>query len=431
MHRLRIKYSAAGRFKTCPYKAIQCGILILLLLCIGVTANAKKKITQPTNRAVYHNNQGIIFLGQENFDRALTEFQTAVELSPHYVEAFNNLGLVQKLQGKFGEAITNFETAIKLDKNYAPAYVHLGTIYLDQGNPKEAVSIIKKGIKKDRTLSDGFYNLGLAYLALAKKDDKQKNEALAEKALKRATELDPNLTHVHEVLAHLYESQGRFDLAAIRFRLALGNSPQSDKDWVELGKLYLSRHDSTKAIAAFNAALQINPYSADAHNLLGDYYMNEGRVDDAINEYKSVTVFMQQDANAWFKLGSAYLETADAISDQNPKLASQRYEGAITALSKAKDVKPNFAEASYNLGLAYLKLGKTAEAISEWEYTIVVNPRYSRAYYNLGNAYKASGDMKKSARAFCKFIDIAKDEFPSEVEVARQEIQESGQKCSK
>jgi tetratricopeptide (TPR) repeat protein len=144
----------------------------ILLICLALIFIAPvvyaKKPTLPTERAVYHNNQGVSYLNKNDLERAEFEFKTAIELSPEYVEAFNNLGIIYKIQGKYNLAIENFKRAIQLDKKYADAYSHLGAVYLEQGNVDEAIDQMKKGLKRDATIPDIHYNLGLAYLEKTK-----------------------------------------------------------------------------------------------------------------------------------------------------------------------------------------------------------------------------------------------------------------------
>ena len=90
-------------------------ILIFLVSFVSFSAHAKK-ITRPTEKAVFHNNQGISYLNQNMLDKAEFEFKTAIELSSDYVEAYNNLGIIYKMKNQFGPAEDQFKKAISLDK---------------------------------------------------------------------------------------------------------------------------------------------------------------------------------------------------------------------------------------------------------------------------------------------------------------------------
>jgi tetratricopeptide (TPR) repeat protein len=67
---------------------------------------------------------------------------------------------------------------------------------------------------------------------------------------------------------------------------------------------------------------------------------------------------------------------------------SGRGEEAIAVLSKALSVKPDHAEAYYNLGRVYLLFtDRTDKAIEMLRWAIGLNPDYTDAYINLAAAY--------------------------------------------
>ena len=90
-------------------------ILVLLTVLAMVPSSAeakKKKFDKPSSRAVYHNNQGVTAMYEGNFDRAVFELKTAVELEPKYLEGWNNLGLAYKYKGRYEDAIKALQKAI-------------------------------------------------------------------------------------------------------------------------------------------------------------------------------------------------------------------------------------------------------------------------------------------------------------------------------
>jgi tetratricopeptide (TPR) repeat protein len=401
--------------------------IIIVFTCVAAPLEARKKITKPTARAVYHNNQGVTFLNKNDFERAEFEFKTAIELSPQYVEAYNNLGIVYKIQGKLGLAKQMFERAIKLDKKYAAAYSHLGAVLLTQGDVDGAIKQMKKGLKRDATIADIHYNLGLAYVEKTKRDKKSYIEE-AEKELSIATELDPNLPHAHAVLAKVYYDTGEYEKAVIRYRLALGNEPKDVELWQALGQTYLAKGEPLLAQNCFQKALEMQPESKENHLGLGLFYLNEKRYEESINEFKAVVTLDPSSEVGWYRLGTAWLLRGDAAGSTSPK-AKRYYAEAATALAKAKKINPQSADASYNLGLIYLKQGKKLDAQNEWEYTTSVQNKYAPALYNLANLYRGSGREGEALALYCRFLSASSGKYPTEEGVARQAIQSRGHKC--
>ena len=65
-----------------------------------------------------------------------------------------------------------------------------------------------------------------------------------------------------------------------------------------------------------------------------------------------------------------------------------RLEEAITAYKKALYVKPDYAEAYYNMGVVLQEQGKLEEAIEAYTKALSIKPDYAEAYYNMGVALK-------------------------------------------
>ena len=61
---------------------------------------------------------------------AITYYQQAIKINPHYLEAHLNLGNIYKKLGQYHKAISCFENAIKINPNYLEAIFNLARIQL-------------------------------------------------------------------------------------------------------------------------------------------------------------------------------------------------------------------------------------------------------------------------------------------------------------
>ena len=66
-------------------------------------------------------------------------------------------------------------------------------------------------------------------------------------------------------------------------------------------------------------------------------------------------------------------------------------EEAIDHYKEAIRIRPGFADAYNNLGIALVAEGKNEEAISHYKMAIGLNPDFAKAHYNLGNALLREG----------------------------------------
>lgn len=98
---------------------------------------------------VAHNNLGFLFLRRGELDKAITEFQTALEIrlrnsQTHYSLGAaliqNNLGNALARKQLWDQAIDHLQEAVRLRPDYADAYFNLGSVLFQQGRLDEAVT---------------------------------------------------------------------------------------------------------------------------------------------------------------------------------------------------------------------------------------------------------------------------------------------------
>ena len=274
--------------------------------------------------------------------------------------------------------------------------------------------------KSGATSADANYNLGLVWMEKAKKEKRPEYKLEAEKAWKRATDLNPNLDYVHLRMAEYYREGGDFERAIIRYRLTLEANPSADT-WTRLGTLYLEKGDAFKAQNCFQKAAELDPDSEEALLKLGLFFLDQKRFDDAAAAFLAVTDQNPFNEKGWFYLGTVRL--AQAQNDP------AEWKNAIAAFAKAKEVNPNYADASYNLGWAHLKNGDMLQAREEWQYTLVIDPGHSQTLYNLATLDQHQGLKNDAVKHFCQFLASEKGRFPAEAKIAQQVLGQMGSKC--
>ena len=74
------------------------------------------------------------------------------------------------------------------------------------------------------------------------------------------------------------------------------------------------------------------------------------------------------------------------------------FENAIINFTKAIELKPDYAEAYYNRGNAYVKLQQYGKAIYDFNKAIELKQDDAQAYYNRGLVYYFSGNTYKACK---------------------------------
>lgn len=128
---------------------------------------------------------------------------------------------------------------------------------------------------------------------------------------------------------------------------------------------------------------------------------NEPNYDKAIEDYTKAIELNPNFADAYYNRGLAWV----AIKEKE-------YDKAIKDYTKAIELKPDYADAYYNeRGLAWKAKGKYKEAINDYTDAIKIKPDFANAYYNMGLARKEyNDDPEKIKQEFEKYLELGIDE---------------------
>ena len=85
------------------------------------------------------------------------------------------------------------------------------------------------------------------------------------------------------------------------------------------------------------------------------------------------------------------------------------WKNSIALFSHALNVTQNNYVAHNNLGHRLLELGKTDEALTQFEKSIAINPQFEIAYLNLGLAFSRKGELDLAIKHYSKALQIKPD----------------------
>jgi Flp pilus assembly protein TadD len=166
----------------------------------------------------------------EQYDKAITNLQTATVLNPNDASAYYNLGIAYRQKEAYDKAIEALNQAIKLKPDYAKTYNGLGIAYSRKGEYDKAIDVYNQAIKLNPDHASSYNNLGIAY-------DKKGEYDKAIAAYKQAIKLDPNDVLVHLNLGNAYASKEEYDKAIAAYKQAIKLDP--DDEWIHLNLDYL------------------------------------------------------------------------------------------------------------------------------------------------------------------------------------------------
>jgi tetratricopeptide (TPR) repeat protein len=430
---------------------------------------------------------GIIYDQQNKHEQSVAAFRKALQIDPRSTETLDNLGISYSTQRKFDLAEQAFRQTLRLDPGNRAADYNLGLILLAKGQAKEAVGILRRATPPDAAtllalaqayLQTGrteegllianrlsrespqdvrlhfslgvmlasrkqygpaahefesadalrpgtfeiLHDLGQAYL-------RNKENAKAEQVLRRALELQPDSADTLYLLAQA-NSEQRKDLDALELLVRARKLVPKNTDIIFLmARLSMKQSFFEDAIQVLEEGVKIAPRRADLHAALGESYFTVGKVDKAIDEFKTL-IQLDPAARSYAFMGLCYrhlgrFQEARKYLDQGLKLDPDNvaclfnlgfienkqgnYPAAEKLLVQAIRVDPDYYDALFELGSVKMGQKKYAEAVPLLRRCARLSPSPSQAYYKLATAERNLHQAEAAQRDMKVFETLSKD----------------------
>jgi tetratricopeptide (TPR) repeat protein len=167
------------------------------------------------------------------------------------------------------------------------------------------------------------------------------------------------------------------DQSVREVKAILAENPNSAEAHLVLGVAYRAlggQEFVSEAVAEFRQAAALDPKLVEARIYLAHTYRDLGRLEPARQELEAANTALPNNAQILALLGD--VERQMGHSDR-----------ALELIGQALEVEPKFAQARYYRGMAYFDVGKTKEAIADWEEVLKSGARVADVFLSLGRAY--------------------------------------------
>ncbi len=338
---------------------------------------------QPDDAKAHSNLGWLLYAIKHDNDDAIAESRAAIRLKPDFAMAHNNLGIALKAQGKLDEAVMEYRTAIGLKPDDELAWkvnTNLGYVLRVQGKMDEAATAYGEALRLKPDNAAVYYDLGAVLQA-------QDKLAGASDAYRAAIRLKPDHAEAHCNLGLLLLGKNRADaeaLALLRRGHELGSK---QANWRYPSAEWVRQAERAAARSAELPAIRPKPNDAVAHEILGNALRAQGKLEEAVAEYKTAIQLKPDYAEAHNNLGLTLK-------------AQGKLDEAIGEFRAAIRLKPDYAQAHNNLGNLLRALGKPNEAIVEYREAIRLKPDSALYYNNLGAALSEQGKLEDGLVAF-------------------------------
>jgi len=222
--------------------------------------------------------KGICLIKTHQYEAAKSCLTTATNLNPKKPEILFQLGICHMQTGAWQEAATQFQGALKLGLDTFAIHFMQAVCFDRLGIHNKALGSIKLAIIKDSYNPDAFNQLGTIYLSL-------REWASARPCFEQALKLKQTTVSLSN-LAITQVMLGEPDAAIESIRKSLQIDPSDANAHNTLGNIYMEKGDILNALDCFNTATTIDPDFAEAHNHKGGALLRLRRIKEAIESYE-------------------------------------------------------------------------------------------------------------------------------------------------
>ena len=312
---------------------------------------------------------GNAYFGQQQYDKAVAEYQKSVELAPDYAPAYNLLGYAQRAKERYGESESAFKKYIELIPNDPNPYDSYAELLMKMGRFDESIAMYRKALETDSNFSNSRFGVasnlmyqghyGAARAELGKLQERARNDG------------DRRLAFF--ATAVTYADEGNYDSAVEALEKEYGVAQK----------------------AGDNAAM-----SADV-TAIGDVLLEAGKAEQANQRYEQALRLQEQS-----DLPAEVKQDARLVHHYNlGRVAAQSHD--LAAAQEHADFFLKGATAKKNDGeirLAHQLTGAIALERKEFPRAIAEltqgNQQDPSTIYRLGLAYQGNGDSSKAADCF-------------------------------
>lgn len=403
-----------------------------------------------------------------HYKDASSRFEAVLKKDPKNSQAMNGLGRLAMLQDKKADGIKRFKQAITAAPDSADAYISLLVIYSQDGNYKEALNTAKKlaNARPDDPLAlnalgaaelnagnhdkalkpllkavslapkDPLYRTNLARAQILSKDSKN-----AQDNLQQVVSAYPGQISAATMLAYMKLQDHDLPGAVALAQALQKHDPHNVAGFRLEGDLYMASKSWNKAAQAYQEGLKVNseralvikayqalsrttgmtpehvlrgwlskhPDDTAIRLMLGQYYDDHGKKNQAADQYRKVLKSDPANVNALNNLAWVYTENHDsrgiALAEKAHKLAPQspyiadtygwalisrnQYKRALPILEKAAAEAPKIPTIQYHLALAQAHTGNkngaraTLEALQKSAVEYPEKPAAEKLYREL------------------------------------------------
>ncbi|MEI6433300.1 MAG: tetratricopeptide repeat protein [Bacteroidota bacterium] len=351
-------------------------------------------------------NRAMSFQKLLDYNNSLKDFNKALSLKPEQVEIYTSRANLKFEMKDYQGAISDLTEGLRINPKYVVGYLNRAIIKKNTKDLKGAIEDYNKAIELDPKNSDIINNRGNLQFQIG-------DTSSACKDYSESIRISPEQYLGYKNRGALKFSMEKFDDALADYNIAIRLNPSSGELHYNLALVKQKKNDQAATLSEYKKAVELDPiYASDEFrqklgiksneiegfqpsqfNEQGKAMESKGNLQEALTLYKKAVELKPEFAEAWYNLGNIYGKTG-------------KYADAMQCMDNAIRFKKDYAEALSSRGIAYASMGKVNEALNDLSSSIKANPKCAAAYYNRAIVYLTNGNRESACTDLNKAIEL-------------------------
>lgn len=213
---------------------------------------------------------------------------------------------------------------------------------------------------------------------------------------RKALALEPDRPSVLFTAALTAYRSGQYEQARQDLERALAVQPTFEDANRLYGTVLMRLGRVDEALAVFNRVAQIRPNSVTLHTDMGLALYSASRYDEALRSFEKAISLSPGSSISLARAGAASQMLGD-------------HQKALEYYERANAIQPR-AETFSSMGTIYYSLGDYAKAAAAYEGAVLIRPLGAITHRNLGDAYARLGRQADAVRAYRQAVKLAEGE---------------------
>jgi len=287
----------------------------------------------------------------ENFDKVFDCLKMILEIDPNNEEAMYKICFWTDFTGRNEESIRLHQQIIEEFPFSELAWFNLAAAYQGIKLYEKAIDAYQYAVAIDEKFDYAWRNMGDAYLRMRKYKE-------AIEVLQKVLELARPEDVLYEAIGHCFDKIQNYAQARFHYRKATHLNQDNSQLYYKIACTYMNEGVWDSAIKNLNIAMREHRLQPEYNLALGQCYMEQGKIEEAVQYFGNVVRTKPKSSNGWLELlkclyhakcfdeGLEYVEHAIELTNNKPIFIF--YKAAfLLAVGKSKEAMVQLENGMY------------------------------------------------------------------------------------